>query len=251
VRVAPFPAQTVPTREAAEKLELELKVRRAGGSVSVERPTTLGQEIDRHLAHRRAAGGLRPRSIEFYEQKAKVWAPLRRVRVSALRRAEVEDFIVRRAGEHPRSALDELQLLKRVLREAKDRGQRLDESILSIKPIKHSPRRGRALTVEQLYELASWFPEHTSRLVLVAGQVGSRQAFWFNLTDEMLDLENGTMPIPAELSKNRREHRVYLNELEVSLLREQLLARHRERASCSRIRRGVSGIGRGSAIAYG
>ena len=33
------------------------------------------------------------------------------------------------------------------------------------------------------------------------------------------------MPIPAELAKNRREHRVYLTALEVALLREQLMAR--------------------------
>jgi hypothetical protein len=33
------------------------------------------------------------------------------------------------------------------------------------------------------------------------------------------------MAIPAELAKNRREHRVYLTSVEVSLLREQLLAR--------------------------
>ena len=120
------------------------------------------------------------------------------MRVSALRRVQVEDFIVERAANHPRSALDELQFRKRVLREARDRGQRVDEAVLSIKAVKHAPRRGRALTVEQLYELASWFPEHVSRLVLVAGQVGARQSFWFSLTDDMLDLENGTMPIPAE-----------------------------------------------------
>jgi integrase len=41
----------------------------------------------------------------------------------------------------------------------------------------------------------------------------------------MLDLDGGTMPIPAELAKNRREHRVYLNDIEVKLFREQLLAR--------------------------
>jgi hypothetical protein len=94
VRVAPFPAQTVPTREAAERLELDLRLRRVGGAASPERPTTLGQEIDGFLGRLRAAGGLRPRSIEFYEHKAKVWKPLRGVRVSALRRVQVEDFIV-------------------------------------------------------------------------------------------------------------------------------------------------------------
>lgn len=130
-----------------------------------------------------------------------------------------------RAAGHPRSALDELQFLKRVLREAEDRGQRVDEAVLRIKLRNHAPRRGRALTVAQLYELASWFPEHTSRLVLVAGQVGARQSFWFGLTDDMLDLDGRTMAVPAELAKNKREHRVYLTGVEVALLREQLLAR--------------------------
>ena len=225
VRVEPFPAQTVPTRDAAERLELELKLRKVGGAASPERPTTLGGEIDGYLSRLRAAGGLRPRSVEFYEQKAKVWKPLRGVRVSALRRVQVEDFIVKRASKHPRSALDELQFLKRVLRDAKDRGQRVDEAVLSIKPVKHTPRRGRALTVDELFELASWFPEQSSRLVLLAGQVGARQSFWFSLTDDLLDLENGTMPIPAELAKNKREHRVYLTSVEVALFREQLMAR--------------------------
>ena len=225
VRVAGFPAQTVPTREAAERLELDLKLRRVGGAASPEPPTKLGDEIDGFLGRLRAAGGLRPRSLEFYEHKAKVWKPLRGVRVSALRRAQVEDFIVARAAEHPRSAVDELQLLKRVLNEARDRGQRVDEAVLRIKLKNHAPRRGRALTVEQLYELACWFPEHSARLVLLAGQVGARQAFWFGLTDDMLDLDAGTMPIPEELAKNKSEHRVYLTSVEVALLREQMMAR--------------------------
>jgi integrase len=163
--------------------------------------------------------------LEFYEHKAKAWKQLRRVRVSALRRTEVEDLVASRAAKHPRSALDELQFLKRVLRDARQRGQHVDEAVLNVRPVKHRPRRGRAPTASQLYELASWFPEHTSRLVLIAGQVGARQSFWFHLTDEMLDLDGGTMPIPAELAKNRREHRVYLTESEVKLFREQLLAR--------------------------
>ena len=49
----------------------------------------------------------------------------------------------------------------------------------------------------------------------------------------MLDLDGGTMPIPAELAKNRREHRVYLTSVEVALLREQLLARSRDEARLS------------------
>ena len=224
VRVALF-VQTVPTREAAEKLELEFKLRRLGGDVEKVAATTLGQEIDGFLSRLKASGGLRPRSIEFYEHMAKVWKPLRATRVSALRRVQVEDFISARAAEHPRSALDELQFLKRVLRDAKGRGQRIDEAVLELRPVKHSPRRGKALSVDELYELASWFLEHVSRLILLAGQIGARQSFWFKLTDDMLDLSTRTMPIPAELSKSKREHRVYLTATEVALFREQLMAR--------------------------
>jgi hypothetical protein len=58
VGVAPFPAETVPTRDAAERLELDLKLRRLGRAASPERPTTLGDEIDGYLSRLRAAGGL-------------------------------------------------------------------------------------------------------------------------------------------------------------------------------------------------
>ena len=133
-----------------------------------------------------------------------------------LRRAKIEDMILARAKEHPRSAKNELEFLKRVLHEAKGRGQRVDEAIFEIPPVKHRPRKGRGLTVAELYELASWFPEHVSRLILLAGQVGCRQNVWFNLTDDMLDLKAGTLTIPAALAKRRREHRIYLTELEVA-----------------------------------
>ena len=112
-----------------------------------------------------------------------------------------------------------------MLGDAKASGQKVDPAVLVIPPIRHHARRGRALTVRELWELAAWFPEHSSRLVLVAGQVGARQNLWFNLTDDMLDLKVSTLTVPAELAKNRREHRVYLTEVETRLLREQLLAR--------------------------
>lgn len=71
-------------------------------------------------------------------------------------------MILARAKEHPRSAKNELEFLKRVLHDAKGRGQRVDETIFEIPPVKHRPRQGRGLTVRELYELSSWFPEHAS-----------------------------------------------------------------------------------------
>ncbi len=225
VRVEPFPAKTFPTKDAAEQYELELRLRRSQGDRFTEDSRTLGEELDALLARQRAAGGLRGRTLEFYERSAKVWAPFRGVRVSALRRTAVEDFIATRASEHPRSARNELELLKRVLRDARGRGQDVDEGVLNIRPVKHVARRGRALRVEELYELASWFPEHLARLVLLAGLVGARQRVWFELTDDLLDLRSGTLEIPAELAKSGRAHRIYLNDLETRLFREQLLVR--------------------------
>ena len=156
---------------------------------------------------------------------AKAWESIRSVKVPALKRVRVEDMIEKRAAEHPKSAKNELEFLKRVLRQAKARGQRVDPAVLDIPAVKHKPRRGKALTVAQLYELGSWVPEHQSRMILLAGMVGPRQRVWFNLTDDMLDLKAGTMAIPAWLAKSRREHCIYFNELEAKLMREQLLVR--------------------------
>lgn len=232
VRVRPFPDQTVPTRDAAEALELDLKLRRSLGDLYQEAPATLADEIAAFKERKRAFGGrrgpLRPRSLEFVDRSLSVWlrdTKLARTPVPQLRRAPIEDVAARRAARHPRSAKNELEAIKAVLREARSRGQRVDAAIFEIPAVAHTPRRGRALTVDELYELASWFPEHTRRLVLLAGQIGARQRFWFELTDESLDLDVGAIDVPAALAKNRRDHRIYLTDLEVALFREQLLAR--------------------------
>ena len=225
VRVSPFPAQTAPTREAAEKIELDLRRRRSLGELYEAPSIMLGEAIDGTLARINATRNPADKTAEFNERSAKLWQPLRPTQVRMLRRAKIEDMILDRAKEHPRSAKNELEFLKRVLHDAKGRGQRVDGAIFEIPPVKHRPREGRSLTVSELHELASWFPEHVSRLILVAGQVGCRQNVWFNLTEEMLDLKSGTLTIPAGLAKRRREHRIYLTDLEVTLLREQLVAR--------------------------
>ena len=50
VRVRPFPDMTVPTKEAAETVELDLKLRVKLGHLYREKPTTLGHELDGYLA---------------------------------------------------------------------------------------------------------------------------------------------------------------------------------------------------------
>ena len=225
VRVAPFPAKTLPTRAAAEKYELELLLRRSEGDRYVEKATTVGQEIEAWLGRKRARSDTRAPTMRFYEQSARIWAEFADVAVPTLRRGPVEDFIAKRASKHRRSAKNELEFLKRVLRDARGRGQRVDEGILAIEPIAHVPREGKALTVEELYELASWTAEHSKRLVLLAGMVGQRQRVWFEMTDDLLDAQAGTLAIPPRLAKNGKPHQIYLTPTEVGLFREQLMAR--------------------------
>ncbi len=225
MRVAPFPSKSFPTREAAERYELELLLRRSQGDRFVEPSRTLAEEIDGWLERWKATRKHSPRTLEFNERCSKVWRRFGNVPVSSLRRVPVEDLVADRAAMYPKSAANELEFLKRVLRDARARGQRVDDAIFGIEPVRHSPRRGRALNVEQLYEFASWFPEHSKRLILLAGMVGARQHVWFEMTDDLLDLQNGILEIPPELAKNARAHRVFLTPLEVKLFREQLLVR--------------------------
>jgi integrase len=214
--------------EAARRYQLELMLRRSQGDLYVERPQTLRAEVEAWLARHRAVTAARKPTLRFYEQSARVWLEVfGDVQVSALRRAPVEDYIAGRAAKRPRAAKNELEFLKRVLRDARSRGQRVDDGVLAVPAIRHSAREGRALTAEQLYQLASWFPECAKRLVLLAGMVGARQRVWFEMTDDLLDLVNGTLSIPSALSKNRKPHTVFLTAMEVQLFREQLLARAR------------------------
>lgn len=229
VRVPGFPAVTLPTREAAEHVELELKLRRKLGDLYVESPTTLGEEIDAFLEWKRTAGDLSAAGLRYVEQSAKAWTPFRVSLCSQLRRAEIEDAVQARARQHPRSAKNELELLKAVLRRAQARGQRVDEAVLAIAPIRHTPREGIALTPEQLAELASWFPEYLRRLPLLAGSVGARLSEWLHLTDDRLelDVDPPIMRVPARSpgSKSRRHKAILLTPREALLLREQLMAR--------------------------
>ncbi len=229
VRVRPFPEMTVPTREAAETIELDLKLRVKLGSLYREKPVSLGQELDGYVARKAAMGGrrgaLRPNSIAFLQQSAKPWAPLRNVLIPNLRRAMIEDRVAARAAVAPVAASNELELLKACLRAAASRGQAVDPGIFEIAPLRHEPAEGRALELAQLHEIASTMPERIKRLVPFCGTVGLRFTEAVTLTDDRVDLEAGEIVIPRDLNKGRRAKGIPLARAEAQLLREQLLAR--------------------------
>lgn len=231
VRVRPFPEITVPTKEAAETVELDLKLRAKLGHLYREKPTKLGDELDGLLQRKLTMGGkrgpLRPAGVRYYQDCVRPWEPLRNTPVPALRRRQVEDHIAARAAVAPTAARNELQFLKAALRAAQSRGQQVDVGIFEIDPIRVEPQEGQALEYEELLGLASWLPERVKRIVPLCGTVGLRFTEAVTLTDDRVDLEAGTIVIPARINKSRRPKPIPLARIEVQLLREQLLVRPR------------------------
>lgn len=229
VRVRPFPEVTVPTREAAETVELDFKLRVKLGHLYRERPLSLGKELDGYLGRRTAMGGrrgpLRPRSIAFLHQSAEPWGPLRHVLIPSLRRSMIEDHVAARAAVAAVAAANELELLKACLRVAASRGQAVDPGIFEIAPVRHEPAEGVALEPAQLDEIASSMPERIKRVVPFCGTVGLRFTEAVTLTDDRVDLEAGEILISRDLSKGRRTKGIPLARFEAQLLRQQLLAR--------------------------
>jgi integrase len=229
VRVRPFPEVTLPTKEAAETVELDLKLRLKLGHLYQEKPTTLGDELDGQLERKRSMGGkrgpLRPAGVRYYQDCVRPWEPHRDTPVPALRRRQVEDHITARAAVAPTAARNELQFLKAALRAAQSRGQQVDVGIFEIDPIRVEAREGRALEYEELLGLASWLPERVQRIIPFCGTVGLRFTEAVTLTDDRVDLDSGTIFIPGRLNKSRKPKPIPLARIEVQLLREQLLVR--------------------------
>ncbi len=189
------------------------------------RRATLGDELEGFLRRKAATADLSDRGKEWYTQSTKAWHPFWRRSVSSLCRREIEDYVISRAEHSPVAARNELQVLKACLRAARSRGQRVDRGILDIPAIRHRPREGRALTLEELYAFSSYLPNYIRRIIPLAGLVGARQRVWFELTEDLVDFDRQHMRIPSALSKNRRPQHVTLIPTEIELLREQLAAR--------------------------
>jgi integrase len=147
------------------------------------------------------------------------------VPVRALRAIDVEDYLLARAARHPTTARNELQGLKATLAHAAALGEPVPAGLLAIEPIAVQPRRGRALSFEQLELVCSLAPDYAWRLLRLAGTAGFRIGELFTLTDDRVDLPGRTIFVPAERCKERRDKTIPLFDDEVALVREQLLAR--------------------------
>lgn len=229
VRVRGFSDETYPTKEAAETVELDRKLKRKMGHLYQAKPVTVGAELDARLKRKKSMGGkrgkLRPKTVEFYESSREALRPLDGMLVSSLRRDQVLAHFTDRADAAPVAASNELEFLKATLRDAEASGHYVDPGIFSIDPIRHEPAEGVALELDGLDAIAVGMPERIQRIVPFCGTVGLRFSEAVNLTDAMVDLETKTLTIPRALNKSRRTKPIPLAGCEVQLIREQMMAR--------------------------
>jgi integrase len=192
---------------------------------------TLVEAIDELLARKRVTGTKGPltrRGLHDWEQKMRFWRqqPFAGWPLSQLDVATVEDAVLKRASKHPKSAKEELQKLKAVLRYAAGRGSEFPPGLLNIEPIRVArSEKGVALTLEQLGFYCRYAPEHQRMVQPLLGRLGLRIGEALALTDEHVDLDGLALRIPAALCKERRPKTVPLFPDEAAMLAEQLALR--------------------------
>jgi integrase len=186
-----------------------------------------------------AAGRVRPRprTVRIAEDCLRALAPLNDLAVERLRRPVVEDLIAPLAERAPRRAAMALSLLKRILRDAEERGQVVDPNVHRIRLAKADEREPRFLTWEEVEELQSWMPEYIARIIPVAVLTLLRRGEVLGVRDVDLDLEAGSIQVftqhqggEAVATKTRAGRRtVDVGPRVVRLLREQQRARRPNR----------------------
>jgi integrase len=182
-----------------------------------------------------AAGRVRPRpkSIRLAEDCLSALRPLNDLSVERLRRPVVEDLIATIAERAPRRAEMALSLLKRILRDAEERGQVIDPAVQRIRIAKAEEREPRFLTWAEVEELRSWAPEYVSRIIPIAVLTMLRRGEVLGLRDADIDLDAGSVAVFTQrqdgarvATKTRAGRRsVDVGPRVVRLIREQQLAR--------------------------
>ena len=233
----------------AERLRREIEHRQALGDLYEEKPDTLGGFLglpDGWCTERwddpagwlgRHRQRVRPstwtRRVEALRALLVASPELAARRLDRLTAAELEDAVAALAARAPRQAQLGLATLRQALRNARDRRQPVSEALLAVTAPRYDEREPRFLSWAEVETLASWMPEHSKRLVLVAALTGARQGELLALRDVDVDLERQTMTIVASAgdgtrarTKTRASRRtVDLGGHAATLVREQLVAR--------------------------
>lgn len=221
-------SRTFTFRKDADRFRIDVERRSQLGALFEAAPVALEDWCEGYLDRwsvGKAAGTVRRRK--------EAWQALIALHDFTLRditRAVAEDAIVAIARRAPRQAQLALALVKAMLRDAQQRGHRIDVTVLTLAPPSYDEREPVYLTLEHLEAVASWSTE--PRLILFAGLSGLRQGECFALRDTDVHLDEGDILVSRGAyegeptrTKSRKRRRVYLCDEAVQVLREQLLAR--------------------------
>ncbi len=221
----------------ARAFKLDTERRAQAGTLYRAAPERFGAVaaawLERYLVG--AAGRVRPRprSVAVIEDCLRYLAPLNDLPVERIGRPVAEDLIAQLAARAPRRAQIALATLKRILRDAEERGQRVDPGVYRLRIAKPAEREPRYLTWAEAEELSSWMPEHLRRIVAIAILTMLRRGEILGLRDADLDLSAGAVAVSAQHQGGERvatktaagRRSVDIGPRAVRLLREQQLAR--------------------------
>jgi hypothetical protein len=259
VRVHGASAETFDDPLAAVARRDELHAMRERGE-PIHRPRrasdpTLEQAANAFLAEQdalHAAGEVRASTPRYYRENTRVWRsrdigedgvaryahdpddPRRRpfadLRLSQLDPLAIGRYLRRvRRLEAPGQARLDRQALLKVFELALVNGARVDAALRLI-PVpprarRDDRRRRTILRPDELALLVESTVGYWRNVIDVAGTTGARLREWTTLTDDRLDLERGTMFVPAECTKEGRDKTIPLLPAEVRKLRRQLVVR--------------------------
>jgi len=186
------------TRKAdAVRFKVDVERQAQLGALYEAEPVFFSDFLDNWLE--RFQQRVRPSTYERGLQALRTVRDLGRWRVHEIRAAEVDDRITAVAHRAPRQASLALQLVKRVMRNAEERGHRVDRAIYGLSAPRHEERE-LFLTPLEVERLASYCTE--GRLVVFAALTGLRQGELFGLCRRDLDLPNRVVRV--ERSARRR-----------------------------------------------
>jgi integrase len=212
-------------RKDAERFRVEQDRARQLGQLYDAPPVRFGEFLAGWLArHERR---VRPSMFEREAQSLRRFDVLSRYHVEEVTASRVEEIVM--AGGTRQGQIS-LRLIKRVLANARARGQRVHEAVFAIEPPRHEMRDPRFLTWSEVEELASYCREH--RLVVVAALSGLRRGELFALTAASVDLDGAAITVAATgdggkvgRPKGGKVRRVHVERRVVELLAEQLRER--------------------------
>jgi integrase len=227
-----FRWQTVgPRKRDAEIVRDEINRRVALGALYPSEPQTFAEFVEGWLE--RYAQRVRPATLASCRDSLRRLAVFDAWQLETIRAADVEDHVFAVARQAPRAAELMLDTLKMILRNARERGQIIDEAILRVRPPRRERAEMRFLDWGEVELLASETVEPYGNLIRFACLTGLRQGELFALRDRALDLGRRIVVVdaaaregklaPTKTSAGRRQVRLSGEALRV--LREQLVAR--------------------------